>query len=381
MRIKRLIQISSAFLMVLALLVLFYTPARVSALAARSGFPLNSLGTTTSVNANVYLTNDFLQPMFQDTITQQIPQIVSATITTIVGQLPQEDQSWATDMAGVLLQPSATLQSLTPESDGLLTTLQLSLYQGDPKPQTLTILIGFNVLNATTIQVTALPIKGQQGFINGPLTTFKLPIGSLSSVGASVNCGDADLKINLKFPVSLGQQSQSAQFQPMGSGSVKSPLISSESASVQVASGVTSDIELPASSLAQLGSSIGTMKVSSTISAENIRIGVQGSNLTLTSDIYWLGIHIGGAVSTVTPGASNGNLVVHVASTNFQTLGGLVSFPMDNYNQQIEQTMNSEFSGALSGKFTVTQAAIGSNPHLPCAAADSLVLGGELKLS
>jgi len=112
------------------------------------------------------------------------------------------------------------------------------------------------------------------------------------------------------------------------------------------------------------------------MTAKNIRIGVQGSNLVITSDIYdsFFG-NIGTAVTTVAPTASNGSLAVHVLNTNLQ-LFGLFSFPYNSYNAQIEQTLNSKLNGALTGKFTVASAAIGPNAAVPCAAGDSLVLTG-----
>jgi len=380
MRIQRLFQLASGLLAALGLCALLYSPTQVSALATHIGFATRTQAASTSVNTNVYLTNGLLQSTFQSSLEQQLPQIVSDTINSIVGQLPQQDQGWAAAMANVLLQPSATLVSLTPQSSGLLTTLRLSLYPGDPKPQTLSLLLGFSVANATTLQVTSLPINGKPGFVNGPLTTFSVPIGSLNSVAATPGCGDSEIKVGLKFPVSLGQSGQTSQAQPATAAAETVALTSGLPASVQATPAVSTYIEMPASSLAQLGSSVGTMQVSSSITAKNIRIGVQGSDLTLTSDIYWLGLHIGTAVSLVAPGATSGDLVVKVLSTRLQILGGLISFPLNSYNTQIEQIMNKEFSGALTGKFTVAQAAIGTNSHLPCAASTSLVLGGVLNL-
>jgi hypothetical protein len=380
MRIKRLFQFASGLLAALGLCALLYSPTQVSAMATHLGFAARTRSASTSVNTNVYLTSSMLQSTFQSSLDQQLPQIVSDTISTIVGQLPQQDQSWAAAMANVLLQPSATLVSLAPQSSGLLATLRLSLYPGDPKPQTLSLLLGFSVVNATTLQVTSLPINGKPGFVNGPLTTFSVPIGSLNSAVATPNCGDSEIKISLKFPVSLSQSGQTSQVQPAATGAQTVAWTSSLPASTQATSAISTYIEMPASSLAQLGSSVGTMQVSSSITAKNIQIGVQGSDLTLTSDIYLLGLHIGTAVSTVAPGAANGDLVVKVLSTKLQMLGGLISFPLNSYNTQIEQIMNKEFSGALTGKFTVAQAAIGANPHLSCAASTSLVLGGMLNL-
>jgi len=395
MRKKHFVR-AGAILTVLALCALLSAP--VQAAARASHINSHSTDATTSINANVYLTTQMMQPMFQNSISQQIPQIVGNAIASTVNQLPKQDQGWAAQMANALLQPSATLLSLTPEKGGLLATLKVSLYPGDPRPTTTGILIGFSVTNPTTIQVTALPAaNGSQSVVNGPLTTLQVPIGTLNSIAATPNCGDADLSINLKFPISLGQASSqsTASTMPVAYSSltasasvpasytnVTAPMAVTTSSTNVTA--LTADpasyVEIPASSLAQLGSSMGTLPISSSLTAQNIRVGVSGSNLTATSDIYWYGLDIGTAVSTLAPRAANGNLLVHVLNTNLQILDGLISFPMNSYNQQVEQMLNTKLNSALTGKFTVTQAAIGANPHLSCAGSNSLVLGGTLAL-
>src|SRR5579883_429963 len=365
MRNNRHFRVAGAILTVLALCMLaLYTPARA---ASR---PALARDATTSIDANVYLTDQMLRPMFQSNIDQQIPQMVGNAIASMVKQLPKQDQSWAALMANALLQPSATLVSLKPEVSGLLTTLKISLYPGDRKATTSSILISFKVINASTIQVTAQPsANGGPSLVNGPLATFQVPIGSLNKVAATPQCGDADLNINLNFPVALGQAS---------SQNARTALPVAYTQSTNAAP--TSYIEIPSSSLAQLGGSLGSFPVSSSLTAQNIRVGVAGPNLTTTSDILWYGLNIGTAVSTMAPAASNGNLVVHVLKTDLQILGGLITFPINSYNQQIEQMLNAKLNGALTGKFTVTQAAIGFNPHLACAASDSLILGGTIVL-
>ena len=116
------------------------------------------------------------------------------------------------------------------------------------------------------------------------------------------------------------------------------------------------------------------------MTAKNIQIGVQGSNLLINSDIYdsFLG-KIGTAITTVAPTAYGGNLRVHVLSTTI-SIFGIFTFPYNSYNQQLEQTLNSKLNGSLRGKFYVTHAAIGPNAQLPCAAGDSLVLTGSTSL-
>jgi hypothetical protein len=366
---------------------LFVLPVKAEARGFQAALPTSlKASTSASVNADVYLTGQMLQPMFQSSINQSIPQMLSSSLSSMVKQLPQQDQDWALQMANALLQPSATLVSLKPEKAGLLATLKINLYQGDPKAITTSVLVGFKVTNASTIQVTALPpANGGQGLVSGPLTTFTIPIGSLNTINATPQCGDADLDINLKFPVALGQPNATAT--PAGNAALFGqpsrlhPASSFQQTGFAASSGTATNayIELPAASLAQLGASMGSIQVSKHITAQNIRVGVQGGNLVVTSDIYVYGINLGTAVSTMTPGASNGNLVVHVLKTDLQF--GFLSFPVNSYNQQIQQELNTELTGALTGTFYVNSATIGFNPHLSCASSDSLVLAGALTAS
>src|SRR6266700_2879709 len=86
---------------------------------------------TTMLAANFYLPTSALQPIFQDKINQQVPIAINNAITNIVSKLPASTQSWAGQMAQTLIQPSATLVSLTPQQGGLATKLRISLYPGD----------------------------------------------------------------------------------------------------------------------------------------------------------------------------------------------------------------------------------------------------------
>ena len=126
-----------------------------------------------------------------------------------------------------------------------------------------------------------------------------------------------------------------------------------------------------------MGNSIGTMPVGNSFTAKNVRIVVQGSNIHILSDIYWNGINLGTADSAVAPGAAGGNLVLNVLSTNLNIFN-LFIFPLNSYNHQIQQTLNSKLGNAFAGKFYVAQAGIGPNGLLACAARDSLVLTGNI---
>lgn len=376
MRLKHHVQVCSAILTVLILCTLFSHAAQVSAQSAQVG----QSKAQTSVNANVYLTNALLQPLFQSDLNTQLPQAMSQTIAGMVNQMPQQDQAWATQMANALLQPTATLLSIVPQPNGLLAIFNVSLYPGDPQITTTSLAIGFRVVDASTIQVTALPASnGQQSLLSGPLTTMHLSIGTLNTITPMPNCGDADLNVNLQFPLALGQSSTTLAANPhpirqlavITNVPVQQPVDTSKP---------TAYIELPAASLAQLGTNISSLAIDSNFTATNIRLGVQGNNLMLTTDILWHGFGFGTAVSTLTPSASHSNLVMHVQNTNLQLINGLINFPVNNYNQQIEQAVNAKLNGALTNTFTVTQAEVGGNASMPCVSSTSLLLAGMISL-
>jgi hypothetical protein len=367
-------------LAVVVLGVTFMTPALASNNTARHTTQAQEAQrvASSSLNAIVYLTTGSLASTFQNRINQQVPNAVNTAIVNMVSTLPKQDQGWATEMATTLIQPSAALISLAPQQGGLAMTLRLSLYPGDPKAITSSILIKFNVLNSTTVQVSAYPLNGGPSLVNGPLTTFQMPLGSLNSINSTPGCGDAALALNLQFPVNLGQTSSQAQSHIASiSTTGMHPLTANLDANKPDSSNVNSFIEVPAASLSSIGSSLGSMPISGSFTAKNIRITVQGSNIHILSDIYWSGLNIGTADTTVSPSASGGNLVLHVLSTNI-SIFGLFNFPMNNYNQQIERTLNSKLGTAFSGKFYVYQAGIGPSNLLPCVASDSLVLTGHI---
>lgn len=356
-------------LTVFVLGVAIMTPALASNSTTRYTIQTPKQANSSSLNAIVYLTTSSLASTFQSRIDQQVPGAVNAAISNAVSALPARDQGWATEMATTLIQPSAALVSLYPQQGGLAMRLHLSLYPGDPQAITSSTLIKFSVQNSSTIEVSATPINGGPSLVNGPLTTFHMPLGSLNSVYSTPGCGSSALALNLQFPVALGQTS--TQVQRITS------YTSATMSQKQVASNINSFIEVPATSLSSLGGSIGTMPVSNSFTAKNVRIVVQGSNIHILSDIYWSGLNIGTADTTAAPGAAGGNLVLYVLSTNL-SIFNLFSFPLNSYNQQIQQTLNAKLGNAFNGKFYVTQAGIGSNGLLPCAAGDSLILAGNI---
>jgi hypothetical protein len=254
----------------------------------------------------------------------------------------------------------------------------LALYPGDPRPISAGILVSFSLLDSSTVQVSTSPLNNGPALSSGPQSTFSVPMGTLTAVNTTPGCGESALALHLQIPVSLGQ---TASISTQGQAALASVSGHSNPMAVTLGnsqrdSGANTFIEIPAASLSALSGSMGNMPVNGSFTAENIRINVQGSTIHILSDIYWAGLNVGTADTTMVPGASGGSLAMHVTNTSF-SLFGLFNFPMNSYNQQIEQTLNSKLGPAFVGKFNVTAAAIGPNSHLPCAKSDSLVLTGS----
>jgi hypothetical protein len=186
----------------------------------------------------------------------------------------------------------------------------------------------------------------------------------------------------MQFPVAFNMEQSTAVPQPSSNTSKQASLTqtSEQTSLTQQApsNNSTAYVEIPASSLAALASSVGTIPLSNNMSARNIQVAVQGDHLVVTSDIHLGSLQVGQATTLITPTASNGSLAVHVTQTTLSVL--IVSFQYNNYNQQIEQLINSKLSGALAGTFTVNSAAIGANSQLPCADNNSLIISGTTGL-
>ncbi len=218
--------------------------------------------------------------------------------------------------------------------------------------------------------IIAMPLMGRVSDIYGRRRILLLCL-SIFGIG-SIFCGlaptlgqVADLSFLSNFGIDTSSPGLiwliSARFiQSIGGGAV-----------VPVAMAIVSDF------YGSVSSSIGSMPIGGSFTAKNIRITVQGSDIHILSDIYWSGVYIGTADSAISPSAAGGNLVLHVLSTTI-SIFGLFNFPMNSYNRQIEQTLNSKLGTAFAGKFYVDQAEIGPNSLLPCAASDSLVLTGNI---
>lgn len=379
----RFLQVGWIALLLLLLFALVVTPVSANSSATQRSPQQNN--PATSVAANIYITLGTLEPLFQSNINNAVPGAVNNVIHSIVGSLPQKDQSWAQIMATTLFQPSATLTSLTRQSNGLVASLQLSLYAGDPHPINASLLTSFSVASASSIAVTAQPVNGSPTLVNGPISTIQVPIGQLNSIRTTTTCGAAALNVGLHFPISLGQGQTQSQVQPSGLNAPVIPMARQHPRNLinkinNPALNTNSYVEIPATSIDAIGNSIGSFPVNSSQTAKNIQVSIQGNQIVVNSDIYdsfWG--HIGSAVTLMAPTTLNGNIAVKVLSTTFK-LFGFISIPYDSYDQSIQQTLNQKLAGALAGKFNATSAQIGPDAQLPCAASNSLLLTGTVNL-
>jgi hypothetical protein len=401
----RYIKFGWVLILLLLLVGIFVTPG--SSVNA-SKFAMQNKKDVVGLNAKVYLTQSTLKPLFQDRINQQVPGAVDAAINGMVNKLPGANQVWAGQMARALLAPSANLTQLTPQQDGLNAAVRLSLYPNDPKPIDMHMLVKFSVLNASTVQVSAQALNGSPALVNGPLTTIKVPVGQLSAINATPNCGDANLAIGLQVPVDLAQSnaqpqpnpqdnaqadSQASYVQPPVRNSMASapflkhatmsPLADfSARKSLKQDSAVNSYIEIPADSLSTLGNNVGTIQLNRSLSAQNIQLNVQDSQMVVTADIMgsFLGapVRLAKATTNIVPAAQNGKLVLNVQDT--QVTVAIVTFSQNSYNNQIQQLLNDKLSNALGGNFNVTSVSLGGNSPVSCAAGDSLMLTGTTNL-
>lgn len=386
MKQKRWIPVIWIALLALLLAGVIIVPARAAGAASTTVHHSAQPGAAAvPLNSTIYLTTPALESLFQQNIAQQAPGAFNSATSAIVAKLPAKDRQWIQQMIAALIQPSASLTGLATLKSGLDASIQIALYNGDPQPINTSMLITFQVLNGSTAQVSAQPLNGGPTLASGPLSTFQIPFGQLQSIGTTPSCGSSALALHMQVPVSFGKAQASTSVQTETVAALNQHINQQQqparqSAANNVPASDSIYVEIPASSLAQVGGSIGTMPVSGGLTAQNIQIGVQGNNLVINSDIYdsFFGF-IGTAQTTMTPTASNGNLAVTVSSTTF-TILGFITFPVNSYNQQIQQTLNSKLNSAFAGKFYATQARIGPNGSIPCAAGNSLLLSGSASL-
>jgi len=336
---------------------------------------------TVTLNGMIYLSRTTLQQRFQTSIDQQLPKLKDTAIKNIVSGLP----GWAGAFANSLIQPSVKLLALTPQQAGLRADLQLSLYDGDPDPTAISMLVTFQVLNSTTVQVSGQPIAGQPTMINGPITTITLPIGQISSVTPTPTCGTSGLQIGLQLPVNLAantakaQSNTSAAYVPLSLNSSQR-----EQRSQTQQDSVAANIEIPVSSLSTLAQGLGTITINSSLQAQNLQITEQNGTYSASADIIGnvFGnptLKLGTATTILAPSAVNGQLQMNITSTNVHIL--FLTLPVNNYNQQIQQSLNAAISSALKNQVYINSVSVGPNAQIPCAAASSLLLSGTAPLN
>ncbi|GCE26683.1 hypothetical protein KDA_21670 [Dictyobacter alpinus] len=347
------------------------------------------------LETKVYLTQDVLRQRFQDSINQQVPGITANTVNNILNGSPAGDQGWIKSIANTLISPTVTLTGLKAQSNGFDAGLTLSLYSGDPKPTTSHMLVTFNVLNASTIQVNGSSLPGSQALMTGQLTTIQVPIGKLTSVRSITNCGAASLEMGLQLPMDANSKSQGsvpAPYQlattnfvqsPTNVGSSPTRMLALSSQTV-VAQAVPVYVEVPFSSLSAIASGVGELPINNSMTAKNIKLSMQNGKLVVTADIISLVfgtplLKLGTATTILEPQAANGKLRLHVDQTRLSVL--IFTFNADSYNQQIEQSLNNQIGNAINSGLTINGASMGANNQITCAAPDSMLLTGSTSIN
>jgi hypothetical protein len=339
-------QIGGAVLLLIALLLKLFIIPDIMKVTAQSS------GTEQTIDATIYITTDTLEQIFQS----RMNQMVNKAFSGFMGKLPAQDRAWASQMATALLQPSASLTSLKPQNGGFNTEVQIKLYPNDPQPIKIALWVSFRAVSSSAMQVSVKPLNNSPSLANGPVATVQVPIGQLASVNIVPSCGNSALALGLKIPISLGQASTTTSQPPQKSQADIS-------------------IELPSTSLAALGKSMPSFSMGNNMTASNINVSVQNTNLVITTDLYWGAVNIGSATTQMIPGAVNGKLAVHVLNTSVN-LFHIIPFPYNLYNQNLEQSLNAKLSNAFPNSFSISQATIGPSSQLPCAKSASLVLTG-----
>ncbi|GCF07236.1 hypothetical protein [Dictyobacter arantiisoli] len=348
--------------------------------------------------ARIYLTHDALVQRFQQEINRQLPQLKKNAINNVTGGASASSQGWEGQLVNALIDPSVTLSTLTPESNGLNAGLTLSLYPGDSTPTTSHMLITFHILNGSNIQVSSQALPGSQALITGPITTLQVPIGTLTTIQTTPNCGDANLKLGLQLPLQHSQtQGMLNSTHPQYIQTIQTiqdsqtrpryatlSMQTSRRNNLASQTALPAGVEIPFSSLSSLAAGIGTIKLNSSLEVNNIQLGIQNNQLAVTADIVALvfgkpTLKLGTTTTLIDPQALNGKLALHVAKTTLNVL--IFSFPEDSYNQQIQQMLSQQVGNVLNGKFNVSAVKLGPDPHLPCAATDSMILTGTTTIN
>ncbi|HLI69696.1 MAG TPA: hypothetical protein VKV19_08045 [Ktedonobacteraceae bacterium] len=339
------------FLVPLLLLVAFISPVHAS--SSKRAVVRHPSDDPTAVN--VYLPIGALQQQFQQGISQTLPEQFNQSLAQQTKSLPPDIRSLVSQLVGELLQPSATLSQLTPQQEGLVASIRISLFPHDPHPSGFSMLLVFNKINATSAEVDVKAVPGQPAPpAMGNLDTFNVSLGQLNTIGPTPNCGVSALKMNISTP--QGQQSTSGQ----GGGGQ--------------AGGFPLFIEVPSAAFQQGAAAAGDMQLAAGFSVQNIQISLQGNGMVVTTQIAFAGLGVGSTMTTIQLSASNGKLIGTVTGTQVNVVG--LSFPLDSFDQDIQQMINQELSSMMGNMLYVTSVHFGPTAAIPCAAPGNMLLGG-----
>jgi hypothetical protein len=347
MKRKKLIQIGGALLLVILPLVAFIRPFN----ALKSAFASTQRQAASTAPVNVYLTTAVLQQQFQNTINQTLPTQFNQALNAQIDQIPANSRPLASQIASDLLQPSATLTQLTPQQNGAIATISLSLFPGDTAPSDLSMLVTFNVQDAATVGVKAQGLNGQPSPVSGNLPSFPVVLGQLQDVATTPSCGNAALKLQI-----VPNQGPQTPAPAPGQGY---PVF----------------IEVPASTISANASNTPPLQLSPGLTARNIQVSTQTNNLIATSDIFLGNLKIGSTTTTVQLSAANGVMVASSAQTQVNVAG--LSLPINTFNQLIEQQVTNQFNSMLGGVDVINEA-FGPTNDFPCVANGNLLIAGTV---
>lgn len=350
MKQRKIIRLASMFLVPLLLLVAFTLPVH----AASSKRAIVRHPNDDANTVNVYLPIGAMQQQFQQGISQTLPDQFNQSLEQQTKSLPSDIRPLVTQLVGELLQPSATLSQLTPQQEGLVASIKISLFPHDPHPSGFSMLLVFNKINSTSAEVDVKAVPGQPAPpAMGNLDTFNVSLGQLNSIGPTPGCGVSALKMNITTP--QGQQSTSSQG---GGGPGGFPLF----------------IEVPAAAFQQGAAAAGDMQLAAGFSVQNIQISLQGNGMLVTTQIAFAGLGVGSTTTAIQLSAANGKLVGTVTSTQVNVVG--LSFPLDNFDQDIQQMINQELGTMMGNMLYVTSVNFGPTAAIPCSKPGNMLLGG-----
>lgn len=354
MKQKKIIQLGRSLLVTLLLLTTLTVPVHAS--SSKQYIVRSPQDDPTAVN--VYLPISALQQQFQQSINQTLPDQFNQALVQQTKSLPPDTRSLVSQLVGELLQPSATLSQLTPRQNGLVASIKISLFPHDPHPSGFSMLLVFNKINSASAVVNVTAVPGQPAPpATGNLSTFKVSLGQLNRISPTPGCGEAALKMNISTP--QGQQpppkNTSGQGQGQGAGF---PLF----------------IEVPAAAFQAGAAAAGTMDIGAGFSAQNILVSLQRDGMLVSTQIAFSGIELGSTMTSMQLSAANGKLVSTVTNTQVNFAG--FSFPVDAFNQDIQQMVNQELSGMIGNMLNVTSVHFGPTAAIPCAVPGNMLLGG-----